>query len=292
MVDANSPLIDVNFSKFITDTGLFDIIGAKKGMDSPRTYNRGSKTIDFLLGTEEIVRSIRQCGMLRFQDGINSDHRGLWIDICILQLFRGDIHDIHRPPARKVITKQRKRCHKYRSKFTDKASETKIQEALKAFQPNDPANLTNEEEDELNRLDDMITDSILQSEKSLPSIPTYWWFERLHVRHRILKYWKLRLSATRTTSNIEETLTKMEIELADEDIFQGDSGRTIHGQIRKAYKLRRATRNDSFNLRQAFLEKLAEEEAAVNENSTKEKILRSMRKTKAQRRMYKIFTNT
>ena len=84
----------------------------------------------------------------------------------------------------------------------------------------------------------------------------------------------------------------MEIELADEDIFQGDSGQTIHGQIRKAYKLRRATRNDSFNLRQAFLEKLAEEEAAVNENSTKEKILRSMRKTKAQRRMYKIFTNT
>jgi hypothetical protein len=134
----------------------------------------------------------------------------------------------------------------------------------------------------------MITDSILQSEKSLPSIPTYWWSEKLHVRHRILKFWKLRLSATRTTSNIEETLTKMEIELADEDIFQGDSGRTIHGQIRKAYKLRRATRNDSFNLRQAFLEKLAEEEAAVNENSTKEKILRSMRKTEAQRRMYKI----
>ena len=84
----------------------------------------------------------------------------------------------------------------------------------------------------------------------------------------------------------------MEIELADEDIFQGDSGQTIHGQIRKAYKLRRAARNDSFNQRQAFLEKLAEEEAAVNENSTKEKILRSMRKTKAQRRMYKIFTNT
>eukprot|EP00978_Attheya_sp_CCMP212_P036959 scaffold171216_cov35-Attheya_sp.AAC.1 len=33
----------------MTDTGgLFYILGALNGMDSPRTYNRGSKTIDFI----------------------------------------------------------------------------------------------------------------------------------------------------------------------------------------------------------------------------------------------------
>ena len=77
MVDANSPLSDVHFSKFMTDTGLFDVLGALHGMDSPRTYNRGSKTIDFILGTENIIRAVRRGGMLKFKDGIDRDHRGL-----------------------------------------------------------------------------------------------------------------------------------------------------------------------------------------------------------------------
>eukprot|EP00978_Attheya_sp_CCMP212_P043823 scaffold292961_cov59-Attheya_sp.AAC.2 len=60
------------------------------------------------------------------------------------------------------------------------------------------------------------------------------------------------------------------------------------GQLRKAIKARKAVRNNSFKLRQAFVEKLAEEQAALCENSTKEKIIRSMQRTEAQRRMYKI----
>eukprot|EP00978_Attheya_sp_CCMP212_P041152 scaffold232309_cov46-Attheya_sp.AAC.1 len=50
MADANSPLTDVHFSKFMTDTGLFDVLGSLHGMDSPRTYNRGSKTIVKIMG--------------------------------------------------------------------------------------------------------------------------------------------------------------------------------------------------------------------------------------------------
>jgi hypothetical protein len=87
---------------------------------------------------------------------------------------------------------------------------------------------------------------------------------------------------------VTDELLKLEVELADVDLYQGDEGRSIQGQIRKAFKLRKAAQNNSFQLRQDFLEKLAEEEAALNENSTKEKILRSMRRTEAQRRMYRI----
>eukprot|EP00978_Attheya_sp_CCMP212_P013060 scaffold32610_cov79-Attheya_sp.AAC.2 len=152
----------------------------------------------------------------------------------------------------------------------------------------DPNNLTQREEDELNRLEQVVSDSLIQSEKSLPTIPTYWWSETLHIRHKIVKYWKLKLSATRISSNVEHIITELEIDLTDEDLYQGDADRSIHGQIRKVYKLRKQARNNSFKLRQDFLEKLAEEEAALNKNSTKEKILRSIRRSEAQRRMYKI----
>ena len=60
MLDANSPLTDANFSKFVTDTGLFDILGALHGIDSPRSYNRGSRTIDYLLGTEDLIQCVRR----------------------------------------------------------------------------------------------------------------------------------------------------------------------------------------------------------------------------------------
>eukprot|EP00978_Attheya_sp_CCMP212_P008857 scaffold20822_cov52-Attheya_sp.AAC.3 len=288
MVDANAPLSEVHFSKFMTDTGLFDVLGALHGMDSPCTYNRGSKTIDYILGTEDIIRAVRRGVMLKFKDGIDSDHQGLWIDICILQAFRGDIHEIHRTQARKVNTKQHKRCQKYRTKYSELAKANNILEEVQAFQPDDLTQLTQTEEDELNRLDQAVSDSLILSEKSLPTIPTYWWSETLHIRHQIVKYWKLKLSATRIASNVQDTLTKLEIELADTDLFQGDPERSISGQIRKAYKLRREARNNSFKLRQDYLEKLAEEEATRNNNSTKEKILRSMRRSEAQRRMYKI----
>jgi hypothetical protein len=89
-------------------------------------------------------------------------------------------------------------------------------------------------------------------------------------------------------SDVKAELTQLEIDLADEDIYQGQTDRPILSQIRLAFKRRQAARNNCFNLRQAFLERLAEEEAALSGNSTKEKILRSMKHTEAQKGMYKI----
>jgi hypothetical protein len=89
-------------------------------------------------------------------------------------------------------------------------------------------------------------------------------------------------------SDVQAELNKLEIELANEDIYQGNKERPILSQICLAFKRRQAARNNSFQLRQSFLERLAEEEAALSENSTKEKILRSMKRTEAQKRMYTI----
>ncbi len=115
-----------------------------------------------------------------------------------------------------------------------------------------------------------------------------WAHKTLHWRSVIVKYWKLKLSETRIISDVKEALNKLEIDLADEDIYQGNKDRPIRSQLRLAFKKRREARNNSFELRQSFLKKLAKEEAALNENSTKEKILRSMKRTEAQKRMYKI----
>ena len=92
MADANYPLTEVHFSKFITDTGLFDVLGSKHDMEIPQTYNWGTQKIDHTLGALDIIQAVRKCGILRSKDSINSNHRGLCLDIYILQEFGGDIY--------------------------------------------------------------------------------------------------------------------------------------------------------------------------------------------------------
>eukprot|EP00978_Attheya_sp_CCMP212_P043108 scaffold275461_cov63-Attheya_sp.AAC.1 len=101
MVDANSPLNDAGFAKFVANSTLCDLLGSKHGMDSPPTYLRGSKTIDYLLGTPDIALATLACGMLKFHDGIFTDHRGMYIDLSVFALFRGEIHAIRKPSNRK-----------------------------------------------------------------------------------------------------------------------------------------------------------------------------------------------
>jgi hypothetical protein len=74
MCDANSPLNDAGFAKFVAKSKLYDLIGSKHGMGSPPTYLRGSKTIDYLLGTYDIAIASTESGYLKFKNGIHSDH--------------------------------------------------------------------------------------------------------------------------------------------------------------------------------------------------------------------------
>eukprot|EP00957_Ditylum_brightwellii_P033788 2560491-Ditylum_brightwellii.AAC.1 len=90
LVDANSGLEDKDFALFIAKTGVCDIIGATHGIDTPNTQANGSKTIDFLLCTPNTMVTIKKCGVFRFYKGIHSDHQGLFCDMNILHLLRGE----------------------------------------------------------------------------------------------------------------------------------------------------------------------------------------------------------
>eukprot|EP00957_Ditylum_brightwellii_P010506 796274-Ditylum_brightwellii.AAC.1 len=87
----------------------------------------------------------------------------------------------------------------------------------------------------------------------------------------------------------DHMLKEKELEIGpDVDIYQGDRSRQPQNQLRRAIKERKQCRNDSFKLRQEFLEKLAEEEAELNPHISKATILCNMKHQQATTRMYKI----
>eukprot|EP00957_Ditylum_brightwellii_P022162 1672443-Ditylum_brightwellii.AAC.1 len=92
MVDANSSLDDKAFAPFIAKADLCNVIGTAHGIDSSNTHAEGSKATNFILCTPPLLPTIRRSGMLRFYDGIHSDHRGIYCDINILQLLQGEVH--------------------------------------------------------------------------------------------------------------------------------------------------------------------------------------------------------
>jgi hypothetical protein len=64
----------------------------------PSTYVRGNRRLDYVLITEGVLPFVRACGIDPFFTTINSDHRGLFLDIDLAGLLGGEMAQLL-PPA-------------------------------------------------------------------------------------------------------------------------------------------------------------------------------------------------
>eukprot|EP00978_Attheya_sp_CCMP212_P045775 scaffold360121_cov35-Attheya_sp.AAC.1 len=106
-MDANAYLLDPMLQKLLTDNDLVDLVGTKLGSDLPETYARGTKTIDHIFGMAILATAVKRVGYLAYNDGILSDHRGIFIDLCRKILF-GEQQPIDERASRKLITSNKK----------------------------------------------------------------------------------------------------------------------------------------------------------------------------------------
>ena len=75
-------------SRLMAQTGLIDVISTRHGTTPPCTYLRGPRRINYILATPNILSSVRKCRHLGIQDGIFSDHVGVWIKLDGRKLFQ------------------------------------------------------------------------------------------------------------------------------------------------------------------------------------------------------------
>jgi hypothetical protein len=84
-------------SKLMSDcnlSDLHDIPGMDLDQQLQDTYRRGNKRrINFMLGTPKIRECVQCQGALEYNDGIVSDHRGMFIDLNVASLFGGATDD-------------------------------------------------------------------------------------------------------------------------------------------------------------------------------------------------------
>ena len=235
MMDANDDLEDADFGRFMDNTNLYDILGTHHSVHSPPTYIRGTRTIDYILGTKNVVRATQNCGMNPFNDTIVTDHRGLWVDIDIPELLNGSIPPQQLTCRQPLKTNQVEKMRKIRKKaatlFKTKDIESRLTDLLRDCEKMAKIDLSGK----LNQIDNDMDDIMLHSvPDNIPSHP-YWWSPEIHQAHQCLLYWKIKRSETCLGINMKTQLEVITTNLDESfDIFQGDENRAISAQIRQA----------------------------------------------------------
>ena len=113
-MDANADHNDEMFSKFLEDCQLLDLHDDPTGQLPPKTYFRGTRKLDYILGSLNIAQSVSRAGILAYSDGLKfSDHRALFIDVKETSLFTDRGADPTSHKSRGLHMSNKKQANEY-----------------------------------------------------------------------------------------------------------------------------------------------------------------------------------
>jgi len=254
MADANANLTDNDWANFMNNGELYDILGTQHGHNTPKTYIRGSNTIDFILGTKGIMKTVAKTGMLPFNWGILSDHRGLWVDLDVSQLLKGTIPRTEATRILRPKTKQKKRCAEMRKHVAAELRINDVQNLLGDLKERIRTETPKKIMGELNAVDDIISEALLSAINLGKQQWPFWWSPEIHYNYIVVKIWKLKRTEATLGIEMEAQINHLKDLLPkDYDTNMDNKEMTIKSQIRRATKLLRKTRAESFTIRQDFL---------------------------------------
>jgi hypothetical protein len=114
--DLNEELgADVNgFARLSTKWNLVEVIQHFHGIDGePPTYARGSRRIDYLFMTPNLLPAVTKCGILPYSEIMDGDHRMPYADMHTPTLLGGDLASLSATPVRILRSKDGKAREQY-----------------------------------------------------------------------------------------------------------------------------------------------------------------------------------
>eukprot|EP00978_Attheya_sp_CCMP212_P033265 scaffold133477_cov48-Attheya_sp.AAC.1 len=189
-MDANADLLDPmlqNYSQ--TTTWLILLVQNLDRTFQRETYARSTKTIDHIFGTAILATAVKRVGYLAYNDGILSDHRGIFIGLCRKILF-GE-QPIDKRASRKLITSNKKGARQYREHASKTIVSSNIYERALEIEAMSVTNFDEDAKAMLEQIDKELNDILLQVEEKIPIHSHIPWSPKLHNAYLIWKYWKI-----------------------------------------------------------------------------------------------------
>lgn len=86
-LNANTVRDNDELSNFLTALHLVDLHCIVSSGPFSQSFASGSIKIDYMLGTLKVAAAVRFGGILNFEQGLTSDHRGMYLDLEESSLF-------------------------------------------------------------------------------------------------------------------------------------------------------------------------------------------------------------
>jgi exonuclease III len=213
MMDANESTKERNsrVAKFFADCDMVDLMEHHHANlpDPPNTYIRGTKTVDYFGGTEDVAEATELAGIEAFGQTFQSDHRGMFLDLRISRILNGQPADLGALQPRGVNAKDPTKIIPFQKAVTKYCKDHKlIQRKEKLEQFMDKEDLPPEQEAAvkklMNGIDKDVTRSFEHGTKKCSRKHKIPWSPKLMNAKRTIQYWKLWESEIRNKINYLE----------------------------------------------------------------------------------------
>ena len=132
MMDCNEDVRSPTFKKFLIQVGMQEVLLKRHGNHAPATYIDGQLPIDGIFATASV--KIVQGGYTSFADGVQgqrTDHRCLWADIALDEVFGHKTPPLIRFAGRRVKSSHPRIVHKFNTSYKQFVLQHKL--SLKIF---------------------------------------------------------------------------------------------------------------------------------------------------------------
>jgi hypothetical protein len=218
MLDANEQIGDdaQGLTKTMERLNLIDVFERhhKTSCKVP-TFHRGTKRIDYMLCSNNLLQHVDSAGYLPFYQGMRSDHRGAFLDIKNT-IINNNINPKGRQDRHISTSSRLKDLVKYKQYIQLQFTNHNIHEKAKALYDEAKDNEDNEEFlYRLNKLDEEITLYCLAAEQKIAPT-TRSTTKTSYNAQRIVHYWQIKAKGVINNINVKPQLDEIYNSLPDE----------------------------------------------------------------------------
>jgi hypothetical protein len=287
MLDANATLESDHH--FLDTVNSLDLIDLHSANPAPSTYiGSSNRRIDYMFGCPKIKTVLSRHGSLAYFEGPHSDHRGLYVDLDLQQLFDLDLESVQlgRSELRSLRTGNPELVEKYIQEMKQYYNRHKMQERIDTLYDTHTKLSREAVRKLLISWDNDQGRAMISSERTLRIQPKpHQWSPALRNAAFIMRYWKLRLRELKYAEDYTVTFHRWELQLKTNDThfsfpFKDDVAMPIaiiRIHLQAATKYFRKVQSESKDFREKSFHELLAQYDADESPSTKQE---SRRKAK------------
>jgi hypothetical protein len=295
MIDANENIGSKTsgLTEIVVQLNMADMITLHHGTDNePNTHLRGSKRIDYILGTQRVQECCSFSGILPFHNGYASDHRPIYASINMDKLMSDSITTLDSQAIR-LISKATPRERLQLIHLVDEHYQAhNIYQRLNDLDQISEESWQPENQEEYEACDTQHITGLVAAEKKVCRPKLYPWSPSFRDAANLKAIWSIMLSRARTNTPLSTSTKKWIQDTLHRDLTEPPSIDECKAELRKAQQQLKNVKKRAHELRIEFLLQALDEATAASEEAREKAIrhiTRSQEKLQSFARIRQIF---